>query len=203
MALSNAEKQRRFRERRKELAERAVTEDDSDKEIVAKLVDALGLERLQEFAKAMPRLLAAEERRAKPKKVKPPRSYSLADNESLAPGGKLQWYKPDVRWHRECAQAMVPLPPGYVRQYEAYKRDEHSSLVWDEHGNPAVTIATRPHKADLLRYTIHTKQPDGKFPVTYKTLTAESCSDGAVIGDGGRGMLFGTRCLAGAHDAKA
>ncbi len=58
MALTNVEKQRRFRERRKELAGLAIAANDIDAVIMDKLVNALGLERVQELAKAMPRLIA-------------------------------------------------------------------------------------------------------------------------------------------------
>jgi hypothetical protein len=168
MALTNVEKQRRFRERRKELAERAVTANDSDTVIVSKLVGALGLERLQEFAKAMPQLLAAAEKK---KKV---RGYSLADN---APGGKLKWYKPNARWHRLRAQALVPLPPDQApREYE--------KLTKDKAGNVSVVAFTSPHTADALEYEIYTKRPSGQFPVEFKSLTGY-CSDSGLLNESG------------------
>jgi hypothetical protein len=53
MALTNAEKQARWRARRNELAARALSEDDSDSEIVAKLVAAVGPARARAIGKNM------------------------------------------------------------------------------------------------------------------------------------------------------
>jgi hypothetical protein len=55
MALSNAERQARWRERRNALA---LSPTDSDREIAHKIVRAVGIARAREFAKALPRLLA-------------------------------------------------------------------------------------------------------------------------------------------------
>jgi hypothetical protein len=184
MALTNVEKQRRFRERRKELAERAVTENDSDTVIMSKLVGALGLERLQEFARAMPQLLA--EQRSKPKAEKKARGYSLADNERFAPGGKLEWYKPNARWNRERAQALVPLPPDQAP-------GEYEKLTKDKAGNVRVVAYTGTGTADALEYEIHTKRPDGKFPVTFKSLTGY-CSDSGLLNASGRPMTRDEEC---------
>jgi hypothetical protein len=181
MALTNVEKQRRFRERRKELAERAITENDSDTVIMSKLVGALGLERLQEFARAMPRLLA--EQRSKPKAEKKARDYSLADNERLAPGGKLEWYKPNARWHRLRAQAMVPVPGPVSRKYDKLKHERDGSV--------SVVTSTLNIEADALQYEIHTKRPDGKFPVTFESLTGY-CSDSGLLDASGRPATHGT-----------
>ena len=62
-----------------------------------KIVDAIGIDRSRYLAKAMPGLLAAEEKRWAPK-TKVVKAHTLADNERFAPGGKLQWYEPNKRW---------------------------------------------------------------------------------------------------------
>jgi predicted DsbA family dithiol-disulfide isomerase len=63
VALTNAQKQQRWRERREELVRLAIVEDDTDRDIMHKIAAAVGMERLRNLTKAMPRLLAAEEKR--------------------------------------------------------------------------------------------------------------------------------------------
>jgi hypothetical protein len=86
-------------------------------------VDAIGIDRSRYLAKAMPGLLAAEEKRWAPK-TKVVKAHTLADNERFAPGGKLQWYEPNKRWHRLRARVVVPHPghEADVLQYEIYTK---------------------------------------------------------------------------------
>ena len=125
MALTNAEKQQRWRERREELVRHAIVEDDTDRDIARKIVDAIGIDRFRDLAKAMPGLLAAEEKRSAPK-TKVVKAYTLADYERSAPGGKLQWYEPNKRWHRLRARAVVPRSGDEVDvlQYEILTKHE-------------------------------------------------------------------------------
>jgi hypothetical protein len=64
MALTNAQKQARWRKRRNALSDLAPVPDDTNPEIAYKLATALGPERARKLAKALPRLLreAAERR---------------------------------------------------------------------------------------------------------------------------------------------
>jgi hypothetical protein len=57
MALSNAEKQARWRGRRNALAQRAITEADTDLEIAAKLVKAIGPRRTLAVGRKMVELV--------------------------------------------------------------------------------------------------------------------------------------------------
>jgi hypothetical protein len=106
MALTNAEKQQRWRERREELVRHAIT----DRDIVRKIVDAIGIDRLRDLVKAMPGLLAAEEKRWAPRTL----------------AVKLQWYEPNKRWHRLRARAVVPRSGDEVDvlQYEILTKDK-------------------------------------------------------------------------------
>jgi hypothetical protein len=91
---------------------------------------------------------------------------TLADNEKLAPGGKLDWYEPNRRWNRVKAQCMVPLPPDMVRD----------GLV---RGNG--------WRADLLEYEVYTKRKSGRFPVRCMNSTGfhGQCGDGGLLRDDG------------------
>jgi hypothetical protein len=64
---------------------------------VAELQEALRVARAIAQLKAMPPPPAPE-----PQEL-------LAGNERRAPGGKLQWHRPNARWHRLRAQALVPF----------------------------------------------------------------------------------------------
>jgi hypothetical protein len=55
VVLTNAEKQRRWRAKRNALAEQAITDDDTDREIVRKIVSTIGAER----ARALARMITA------------------------------------------------------------------------------------------------------------------------------------------------
>jgi hypothetical protein len=59
VALSNAQRQARWRAKRDSLAARAISEDDSDREIVRKIVRAIGTERARILAGTMNRLITA------------------------------------------------------------------------------------------------------------------------------------------------
>jgi len=59
VVLTNAEKQRRWRARRDKLAKQAIRPDDSDRDIVRKVVNAVGLERARALAGSMDRLITA------------------------------------------------------------------------------------------------------------------------------------------------
>jgi hypothetical protein len=63
VALTNAEKQRRWREKRNRLAAQAITENDSDREIVAKIVAAVGTERARALAKTLTTATARKKKR--------------------------------------------------------------------------------------------------------------------------------------------
>jgi hypothetical protein len=65
VALSNAQRQARWRAKRDRLAAQAISEDDSDREIVRKIVHAIGIERARVLAKFMRNPKAAKERRVK------------------------------------------------------------------------------------------------------------------------------------------
>jgi len=56
MALTTAERQKRWHQKRNELAEQAIHEDDGNQEIAHKIVAAVG-ERALKLAKALPRLI--------------------------------------------------------------------------------------------------------------------------------------------------
>ena len=178
MALTNAEKEQRRRERREELVRHAIIEDDTDRDIVRKIVDAIGIDRFRDLAKAMPGLLAAEEKRWAPK-TKVVKAHTLADNERFAPGGKLQWYKPNARWHRLRAQAMVPLS----RPPSEDEKTEIANLARALGGDPT------DHQADMLGYEIHTKRSDGCFPVRYESLLGY-CSDSGLLHSTGRNLTW-------------
>ena len=59
MALTNAERQRRWRDKRNDLAEQAIHENDSDREVVRKIVDAIGAERARALVGKMGSLITA------------------------------------------------------------------------------------------------------------------------------------------------
>lgn len=59
MALTNAERQRRWRDKRNELAEQAIHTDDSDREVVRRIVDAIGAERARALVGKMGSLITA------------------------------------------------------------------------------------------------------------------------------------------------
>jgi hypothetical protein len=63
VALSNAQRQARWRARRDALAAQAITEDDSDREIVRKVVNAIGVERARALAASMDSLITATARK--------------------------------------------------------------------------------------------------------------------------------------------
>jgi hypothetical protein len=56
VALSNAQRQARWRAKRDRLAARAISEDDSDREIVRKIVRAIGIERARVLVRSMDRM---------------------------------------------------------------------------------------------------------------------------------------------------
>jgi hypothetical protein len=58
MALTNAQKQKAWRERRNALAALALSPDDTNPEMARKLVRSVGIVRAREFAKVLPRLVA-------------------------------------------------------------------------------------------------------------------------------------------------
>ena len=47
-----------------------------------------------------------------------------------------------------------------------------------------------PDEADVLEYEIYTKRPNGRFPVTYRSLTGY-CSDSGFLDEQGIAMLSG------------
>jgi len=59
MALTNAERQRRWRDKRNDLAKQAIHEDDSDREVVRKIVDAIGAQRARALVGKMGSLITA------------------------------------------------------------------------------------------------------------------------------------------------
>jgi hypothetical protein len=64
VVLSNAKRQARWRAKRNALAEQAITEHDTDREIVRKIVCAIGIERARVLVRSMDRM------------TKPPQRYS-------------------------------------------------------------------------------------------------------------------------------
>jgi hypothetical protein len=60
VVLSNAQRQARWRAKRDRLAARAISEDDSDREIVRKIVRAIGIERARVLVKSMDRMTKAK-----------------------------------------------------------------------------------------------------------------------------------------------
>lgn len=64
VVLSNAKRQARWRAKRNALAEQAITEHDTDREIVRKIVRAIGIERARVLVRSMDRM------------TKPPQRYS-------------------------------------------------------------------------------------------------------------------------------
>jgi hypothetical protein len=56
VALSNAKRQARWRAKRDRLASQAITEDDTDREIVRKIVRAIGIERARVLVRSMDRM---------------------------------------------------------------------------------------------------------------------------------------------------
>jgi hypothetical protein len=59
VALSNAKRQARWRAKRARLASQAITDDDSDREIVRKIVHAIGIERARILVRSMDRMTKA------------------------------------------------------------------------------------------------------------------------------------------------
>jgi hypothetical protein len=57
MALMTAERLKRWRQKRNQLAEQAIHKDDTNGEIAEKIVDAVGTERALKLAKALPGLI--------------------------------------------------------------------------------------------------------------------------------------------------
>jgi KaiC/GvpD/RAD55 family RecA-like ATPase len=56
VALSNAQRQARWRAKRDRLAAQAISEDDSDRDIVRKIVHAIGIKRARVLVRSMDRM---------------------------------------------------------------------------------------------------------------------------------------------------